>query len=91
MSEIGYPRRAAARACGISARTLARYRQAGKVRGVVQYVEGSGWMRLFTQADLATICLVRDEQRAKMPKSLHMYLYGPEPDAPNDTSKEIDP
>ena len=48
-------------------------------------------MRLFTQADLATICLVRDEQRAKMPKSLHMYLYGPEPDAPNDTSKEIDP
>ncbi len=55
MARRGYTRRQAAKAAGVALRTVDYYRSRGAIQGRMQYVEGHGWLRLYTEDDIVRI------------------------------------
>jgi len=66
----GYSRTVAAQRCGITTRTLDRYVSAKVVEGTVQFIEAHGHMRLFTDAEIATIKAAKAAKLSRQPLGL---------------------
>ncbi len=73
----GYTRRQAAEIAGVSKRTLDSYVRQGVATGRIQFVEGHGHMRVFTEGEVERLTSHAVSQRAKQPEGLRRYNAGP--------------
>ena len=57
-------------------KTVDNYRKAKIVKGRVQFVDGYGYMRVFTEEEVETIRITNRRKAREMPDNLYRYTYG---------------